>query len=139
MSTTSRTAGFRAGEPVLVVWEAVTQYLTEDAVRRTLAWLAGNATGSRLAVSFVRRDFLDGTNRYGAARMYRDHVARRRVWHFGLAPAGVAALLAEYGWTEREQLGPAEYRTRYLEPAGRRLPISAIERFVTAEKTAARD
>jgi O-methyltransferase involved in polyketide biosynthesis len=79
------TAGFRANEPVMVVWEAVT---------------------------------------------------RRRVWHFGLSPAGVAPLLAEYGWTEHEQLGPAEYRTRYLEPAGRRPPISPIERFATAEKTA---
>jgi methyltransferase (TIGR00027 family) len=131
-------AGFRADEPVMVVWEAVTQYLTEDAVRRTLAWLATTAPGSRLAFSFVRSDFLDGTNRYGAERMYRDYVARRRVWHFGLSPAGVAPLLAEYGWTEHEQLGPAEYRTRYLEPAGRRLPISPIERFVTADKTAAR-
>jgi O-methyltransferase involved in polyketide biosynthesis len=53
---------------------------------------------------------------------------------FGIAPQHVAALLREYGWTEREQVGPAEYVARYLEPAGRRMPVSEIERFVRAEK-----
>ena len=69
-----------------------------------------------------------GTSRYGAERVYRDYVARRRVWHFGLSPAGVAPLLAEYGWTEREQLGPAEYRTsrrdRWLESVNPNAAVS---------------
>ena len=56
------------------------------------------------------------------------------VWKFGIAPQHVSALLREYGWTEREQVGPAEYVARYLEPAGRRMPVSEIERFVRAEK-----
>ena len=50
----------------MFVWEAVTQYLTEDAVRRTLACLAGAAPGSRLRVHLHPPDFLDGTHLYGA-------------------------------------------------------------------------
>jgi O-methyltransferase involved in polyketide biosynthesis len=43
-------------------------------------------------------------------------------------------LLREYGWVEREQVGPAEYVARYLRPAGRDIPVSEIERFVKADK-----
>ena len=126
--------GFEVDRPVMVVWEAVTQYLTEDAVRRTLAWLGTAAGGSRLVFTYVRRDFLDGTNLYRAEGAYRDFVRRHRVWHFGLTPDQVAPLLAEHGWTEDEQVGAAEYERRYLEPAGRTLPVSEIERFVAATR-----
>lgn len=125
-------ATFDIDRPVVVVWEAVTQYLTEDAVRHTLTWLAKAATGSRLLFTYVRRDFLDGTTTYGAEGAYRDFVQRHRVWHFGLTPDQVAPLLADHGWTEDEQVGTVEYLHRYVEPAGRAMPVSEIERFVTA-------
>ncbi|MFI6290511.1 SAM-dependent methyltransferase [Nonomuraea sp. NPDC050790] len=127
-------AGFRLDEPAMFVWEAVTQYLSQDAVRATLAFLGRAAPGSRLIFTFVRQDFLDGTDFYGAKGAHRQFVTRRRVWHFGLAPGAVRDLLAEYGWAEREQVGPEEYRARYLVPAGRDLPVSQIERFVYAAK-----
>lgn len=128
-------AGLDFERPVMVVWEAVTQYLTEDAVRRTFALLARAAPGSRLIFTFVRQDFLDGTNAYGAEGAYRRFVARQRIWRYGMYPDRVAAFLAEYGWTEDEQVGAAEYRERYLEPAGRDLPVSEIERFVSATRS----
>lgn len=127
-------AGFHIDGPVMVVWEAVTQYLTEDAVRHTLTWLAKAANGSRLIFTYLRRDFLDGTHLYQAEGAYRDFVQRHRVWHFGLTPDQVAPLLADYGWTEDEQVGTTEYQHRYLEPARRTMPVSEIERFVAATK-----
>lgn len=127
-------AGFDPAKPVMVVWEAVTQYLTKAAVRDTFTWLAKAASGSRLAFTYVRRDFLDGTNLYEAQGAHRDFVTRHQVWHFGLHPEQVAPLLADHGWTEDEQVGTTEYRQRYLEPAGRALPVSEIERFVAAIK-----
>jgi methyltransferase (TIGR00027 family) len=127
-------AGFDTGRPVMVVWEAVTQYLTEDAVRHTLTWLAKATAGSHLVFTYVRRDFLDGTNTYQAEGAYRDFVQRQRIWHFGLTPDQVAPLLAEYDWTEDEQVGATEYQHRYVEPTGRALPVSELERFVTATK-----
>ncbi|MFG1708050.1 class I SAM-dependent methyltransferase [Nonomuraea sp. M3C6] len=126
------TRGFEADRPAMFVWEAVTQYLTEDAVRRTLTFLAKAAPGSRLIFTYVRQDFLDGTNFYGAPSAHRDFVVKDRIWHFGLAPEAVGGLLAEYGWAERGQVGPDEYRTRYLQ--GRDISPSEIERFVYAER-----
>ncbi|WP_236791124.1 SAM-dependent methyltransferase [Amycolatopsis sp. GM8] len=127
--------GFRADLPTMFVWEAVTQYLTAGGFRGTLSCLAKAAPGSRLVFTFVRREFLEGKEFYGAKSLYRDFVAPRRVWHVGLEPSEVDGLLREYGWAEREQAGPAEYAERYLKPAGRDLPASEIERFVRAERT----
>ncbi len=127
-------AGFDLSRPALFVWEAVTQYLTEQSVRATFTFLAKAAAGSQLIFTYVRADFLDGTNLYGAGRLRERMTGKYDVWKFGIAPQQVAALLGEFGWTEREQAGPAEYTARYLEPAGRRMPVSEIERFVRAEK-----
>ena len=80
----------------------------------------------------MRRDFFDGTEMYGAGSLHK--FVDRRVWRFALDPADVDGLLREYGWAEREQVGPAEYTSRYLRPAGRDLPATPIERFVYAEK-----
>lgn len=124
--------GFALDRRLFVIWEAVTQYLTADDVAATLDVLSGAGAGSRLAFTYVRRDFLDGTNLYGAARAHRNFVRRQRLWTFGLHPDGVAGLLAEHGWSEVEQVGPAEYAGRYL--ASRGLAASEIERAVLAER-----
>lgn len=128
------TRGFQVEQPAVFVWEAVTQYLTADGVRKTLAALAKAVTGSRLVFTYVRKDFLDGVNFYGFEKGYRDFVVRQRLWRFGLDPAGVTGLLADYGWVEREQAGPGEYAARYFQPAGRTLIAMELERSVYAEK-----
>ncbi|GAA1761427.1 SAM-dependent methyltransferase [Nonomuraea bangladeshensis] len=125
--------GFQADRPAMFVWEAVTQYLTEEAVHATLTFLSRAAPGSRLLFTYVLVDFL-AHGGYGAAALHEEFVAKRRVWRFGLAPDEVGPLLERYGWAEHEQVGTAEYRARYLEPAGRDLPIMDIERFVHAAK-----
>ncbi|PTH90466.1 SAM-dependent methyltransferase [Streptomyces sp. A244] len=120
--------------PTMFVWEAVTQYLSEDGVRRTLAFLAQAAVGSRLIFTYVCKDFLDGIDFYGAERAHQDFVVKQRMWHFGLDPDDARSLLRGYGWAEREQVGRREYLARYIRPTGRDLPVSEIERFVYGEK-----
>jgi methyltransferase (TIGR00027 family) len=127
-------AGFGTQQRTFYVWEAVTQYLTEPAVRRTLAYLAHAEPGSGLAFTFVRKDFLTGKHTYGAELAYRQFVVKSSLWRFGLHPDDVGPLLAEYGWREIDQAGPAEYADRYLRPAGRNTAASEIERAVYAER-----
>ncbi|MGV0813552.1 class I SAM-dependent methyltransferase [Mycolicibacterium boenickei] len=126
-------AGFDSAKRTFYIWEAVTQYLTESAVRTTMNRIAGAAPGSRLVFTYVRKDFLDGQQMYGAERAYHDFVVKRGLWTFGLNPGDVAGFLAEYGWHEIEQLGPEEYQARYLAAAGRTMATSPIERAVLAE------
>ncbi|MFE2752329.1 hypothetical protein ACFXGA_10035 [Actinosynnema sp. NPDC059335] len=61
-------------------------------------------------------------------------VARQRLWRLGLRPRDVGPLLARYGWRKVEDVGAEEFRTRYVRPAGRDVPVSPLERTVLAEK-----
>ena len=127
-------AGLDISRPAFYLWEGVTQYLSEDAVRRTMAFLSKAASGSRLAFTFVLADFLAGKEMYGAQATYKRLVEGHRVWTFGLEPVEVPRFLAAYGWQEREQVGSEDCRRNYFIPAGREMPIMRIERAVLAEK-----
>ncbi len=126
--------GYRADARTFFVWEGVTQYLTPEAVRATLAQLSGAATGSRLIFTYIRHDFIDGTQRYGADAVYRRFRQRSQVWKSGLVPEAVGELLAEFGWRLVEQAGPSYYRDTYIRPTGRTVSASPIEWTVLAER-----
>lgn len=129
-----RARGHRAEDRTLFIWEAVTQYLTESAIRKTLGYLQKAATGSRLVFTYVRQDFIDGTNLYGAGNLYNGFRVKQQIWRFGFSPDQVAPFLADYGWHEVEQMGRQAFLERYVAPAGRDLNVSEIERSVYAEK-----
>jgi methyltransferase (TIGR00027 family) len=129
--------GYRPDARTFFIWEGVTQYLTEDAVRATLGALQAAAAGSRLVFTYVRKDFIDGVNMYDAAILYKRFRQRQHVWRFGLDPDAVSAFVAEYGWRVVEQAGPEYFLRNYIEPAGRNLTASQLEWSASAEKTAA--
>jgi methyltransferase (TIGR00027 family) len=126
--------GYRTNYRAFFICEGVTQYLTEDGVRRTLEGLRAAAPGSRLVFTYVRRDFIDGTNLYGTRTLYRNVRQRQQLWHFGLQPDEVAEFIAEYGWRLVEQAGPDELVRRYVAPTGRKLEASQLEWSAYAEK-----
>ena len=107
--------GYHTDYRTFFIWEGVTQYLTEPAVRRTLEGLRAAAPGSRLVFTYVRRDFIEGTNRYNTRTLYRNMRERRQIWLFGLEPDEVAEFIADYGWRLVEQAGPDELVQRYVE------------------------
>lgn len=126
--------GHPAGQRIFFVWEGVTQYLTEQAVRQTFDFLAKAATGSRLVFTYVRQDFMDGVNLYEATYIYQRFRVKQKLWRFGMAPEQVAAFLEAYSWREVEQMGSQEFLVRYIRPSGREIPILEVERAVYAEK-----
>ena len=125
---------YRADYRTFFIWEAVTQYLTADAVHATLESLRPAAPRSRLVFTYVRRDFIDGVNFYGAEQLYRRFRQRQQLWRFGLQPDEVAAFLDGHGWQLVEQLGPNQIVQRYVEPTGRNLTASQVEWSAYADK-----
>lgn len=132
--TTLAEHGYQTHYRTFFIWEGVTQYLTEDTVRATMAGLRPVPAGSRLVFTYVRRDFIDGTNRYGTRTLYRSHRERRQLWQFGMQTEDVAGLLDEFGWRLVEQAGPDDSVHNYVEPTGRNLPASQLEWSAYAEK-----
>jgi methyltransferase (TIGR00027 family) len=124
---TLATHGYRNDVRAFFIWEGVTQYLTEDAVRAALGALQGTPAGSRLVFTYVRRDFIDGLNMYGAEMLYKRFRQRQQVWKFGLNPEDIATFVSEYGWRLVEQAGPDYYLQNYIQPTGRKLTSSELE------------
>lgn len=127
-------SGHRADARTFYVWEGVTQYLSAEAVGSTFAMLSRAATGSRLVFTYVRSDFIDGTNRYGAESLYRKFRVRSQTWKFGLEPGEVDGYVGRFGWHLLEQAGPEFFTERYITPAGRNLTASQIEWTAYAER-----
>lgn len=124
--------GYSADQKSFFIWEGVTQYLFETAVRNVFEFLARVRPGSRIVFSYILKDFIDGERTYGLERLYQQY---REIWHFGLQPSQVAEFIGKYSWLELEQVGADEYRQRYLNPLGRMERAMEIERMVYAEKT----
>lgn len=125
--------GYSAAKQTFFVWEAVTQYLTEQGVRATFDWLAKAAPGSRLAFTYVRKSFLDGKTFYGWESGYRRFVASK-IWLFGMEPEDCQSFLNGYGWRIIEDVGYHELADKYIAPTGRRLASTPVERMVYAER-----
>ncbi len=126
--------GYRTDARTFFVWEGVTQYLTEDAVRATFGALEGAPSGSRLVFTYVRSDFIDGTNLYDATVLYKRFRQRQQVWKFGLQPDEIDEFVGAYGWRLVEQAGPEYYRKHYIGPTGRDLPATDLEWTAYCEK-----
>lgn len=110
-----RTAGWSPTKPTFVLWEGVTNYLSESAVSAVLAWVGGMPAPSTIAFTYIHRGVLDGTGRFQGAQRMVDSVKRLgEPWTFGIEPSELGAFVGRAGLEVREDLGADEYRTRYL-------------------------
>ncbi|MCV7193445.1 SAM-dependent methyltransferase [Mycolicibacterium brumae] len=125
--------GFDPRARTLFIAEGLTQYLSPAAVTTMLTRLAQAAPGSQLIFSYVRADFIDGTNRYGADGVYRRFREKAQVWQTGFAPERLGEILEDLGWRLSEQAGPSYYRDTYIRPTGRELTASPIEWTAVAQ------
>ena len=123
--------GYAADTKTFFIWEAVTQYLTEAAIRMIFDFLAKAPTGSRLVFTYVCKDFIDGNIFYGVENRF---VLRNKSWLFGMDPENIADFLGVYSWRVLEHLGYEELAERYIKPTGRKLESMLLERIVYAEK-----
>lgn len=93
------------------IWEAVTQYLTETGIGATLDFLAAAPQSSRLAFTYVLKDFLDGQDLCGQERLHERYV-KSNIWLFGLDPRNASDFLDPCGWRVTEHLGCEELAER---------------------------
>jgi len=103
--------------PIIVIWEGVTNYLTDGAVDATLTVVGTMAPGSRVIFTYVHRDALDESGDfYGINRLTRDLRRLGEPWTFGLYPEQLPDYLTARGLRLMEDLGSTEYRKRYMAP-----------------------
>jgi methyltransferase (TIGR00027 family) len=124
---------FDLSRPVVFVWEGVTQYLSEEAVRRTLAFVGKSAPGSILVFTYVLQSIIERRSDLPGADKLMDVVAKQNApWLFGLEPSSVSSFLKPFHLHLIADVGNADYQARYLKPLGRNLVVSECERIVQA-------
>jgi methyltransferase (TIGR00027 family) len=97
----------------IVIWEGVTNYLSQDAVEAVLAWTAGLAPGSLLAFTYVHARVLENPSAFaGAERILAAVAGTGEAWTFAIDPAQLESRLAIHGLTLVEDLGADDYRAR---------------------------
>ena len=134
LGTALLAAGYDPARDTVVVWEGVTNYLTEAAVDRTVRKLAAlTPAGSRLIVTYVDRAVLDGTaDDAGVARWRAAVGAGGEPWTFGFDPADLERFLADRGMTLVVDLSAADAARRYLVPLQRHEPAAPFYRIAMA-------
>jgi methyltransferase (TIGR00027 family) len=117
--------GCDSGRRTFFIMEGVTMYLPEEAVRRTLRFVAAHPPGSVIVFDYVYQAMVDMLNRLdlanvpAAARPFFErfrNLVRDEPWVFGLPTGSEREFLSEMGLELRETLmiGSEESVTRYL-------------------------
>lgn len=126
-------ARFDSFEPTVFLWEGVTQYIREEAVRRTLEFFGKTVGGSTVLLTYVLKSVVEHRSSMPDASRMMDIVAKNGApWIFGLEPLEVPSLLREFNLQAVADVGDADYQRMYLEPIGRSLAVSEVERTVQA-------
>jgi methyltransferase (TIGR00027 family) len=123
---------FDSSQPAVFIWEGVTQYITEEAVQRTLAFVGKSAPGSLIVFTYVLKSLIEHRSDIPDAEHMLETVAKSAPWVYGLEPASLPAFLAPFHLALVADVGAADYQARYLKPLGRDLPVFAGERIVQA-------
>jgi methyltransferase (TIGR00027 family) len=127
-------AGYDPTRPTFFLWEGVTNYLTEAAVRQTFSFIGKGAPNSRIAFTYVHRDIVTNPERFaGGLQLQRRLAKMEEPFTFGLDPGDLADFLRPYGLTVIEDIGSVDYRIRYMGANGRHLRGHEFYRVAVAE------
>lgn len=119
-------------KPTVFIWEAVTQYISADAVRQTLSFIGKSAPDSVLVFTYVLKSVIERRSTVLDADKMMDRVQKTAPWIFGLEPSEVRAFLQPFHLQVQSDVGSTDYQTKYLQPLKRTLHVSEMERTVHA-------
>lgn len=124
--------GFDASRPAVFVWEGVTQYIREEAVRQALRFIGESAPGSIVVFTYVLKSIIERRSTIQGADHMMDVVAKHAPWVFGLEPSRVAGFLKPFHLVLTADVGYAEHQERCLKPVNRNLAVFEGERIAHA-------
>ncbi len=101
--------------PTTIIWEGVTNYLTQHAIDKTFEFVRRFTTGSYLIFTYINRLVLDNPHSFmGTEKLFKNLSKNEERWTFGFKPEELSCYLAKFHLTLLEDLGAGEYRQRYI-------------------------
>ncbi len=109
-------AGFRRDVRTFFIWEGVTMYLDEDAVKGTLKFIARrSAPGSRVFFDYIYQPVIEGDYRYPGSRRIAERVRSvGEPYTYGIDPFGAEDLLRMCGLSLISDMGHKAFTKNYL-------------------------
>ncbi|MET3026348.1 class I SAM-dependent methyltransferase [Flavobacterium sp. UW10123] len=102
-------------KPTAVIWEGVTNYLTEEAVKSTFVFISKFAANSHIIFTYVHKDILINPESFlGGKKLLEDLEKIEEHWTFGFLPEELPSYLNKFQIRLLEDLGANEYRKRFL-------------------------
>jgi methyltransferase (TIGR00027 family) len=127
-------SGYQASEKTIFIMEGVTQYITKEAFRSTIEYIAKASKGSRFIFTYALVNFLNqGETPADCANLSRLFKLSGFQSMKGYSPEEIKTTLNEFGIFIKEEVGADEYQQRYLLPLHRKLAVLPVERTVCAE------
>jgi len=123
---------FAPSKPSVFVWQGVTQYLSEEAVKQTLSFVGKTALGSKVVLTYVLKNVIERRSDIPGANKIMDAVSKRSPWMFGLEPSRIREYLGSFHLELRADVGKEHYEEEYLKPLRRHLPVFEGERTALA-------
>lgn len=106
LASSMSASGYRGSARALIVWDGVTNYLTDAAVDATLRWCARASPGSLVLFTCVHRDVLTRPSAFvGTKNLFASLEKAGERFTFGLEPSELPAYLAERGLRLESDVG----------------------------------
>lgn len=101
--------------PTAIVWEGVTNYLSEQAVDGTFRFFSRFAQGSVIIFTYIHQQVLDDPKSFfGAEKLLNDLAEIEERWSFGFDPEELIMYCDKFGCTLLEDKGAVDYREMYM-------------------------
>jgi methyltransferase (TIGR00027 family) len=116
LETVLLTAGYDPSQRSLFLWEGVTYYLPEEAVKEPLALIKNHSgRGSTVAFDYFYKSVIEGTCEYYGAKEIHESVSKfGEPFQFGIQEGEIESFLAEHGFELLSHHTPDEFEKTYL-------------------------
>jgi len=134
-----KNAGYNLTSKTLFIWEAVTQYISEEANNSTFRYIGQAAPGSKLVFSYVIKSILEGKYSNDGIKKLAKRFTKKNnpLFITGFYPAEMKDYLSKYSLSLIEDIDSVEMQDRYSQLVDLDLLKTVkefdIERFVLAE------
>ena len=120
-------SSFNFNKRTLVIFEAVTQYITADAVDEVFKFISKLPNNSYLLFTYVLKDAIE--RKTESAKKLMDWSEKKKYpFIFGINPSEIASFLKGYSLEIIEDVGTEFYQEKYLKPVNRNIVILEAER-----------
>ena len=101
--------------PTTIVWEGVTNYLTQQAIDDTFKFIAKFKKSPHIIFTYINKLVLDDPQSFiGTEKLFKNLEKNKEDWIFGFQPEGLPGYLSQFNLTLLEDLGADEYRAEYM-------------------------